>query len=218
MAKLSELVNDIETNDTSVMSNDAPPVDVNPIDELQSLLSGYTKPATVIETPAEKPAMPEPSQQAPPPMQPNGAPHWYGNPLYYQSGKKQGQLKPPPKKSIFAQPQVSVNTDTTSTIGGDVITGALFLSMVNLMLPMLFSLIHNMIVRDKRKRIDYEHLQLPDKDLRQLETLADKALKHIKIEANPVAVLLFAMVGMYGMQFATVKMLTDAHIKTDTKK
>lgn len=217
MAKLSELVNDIETNDTAVLSNDSPPVDVNPIDELQTLLAGYSKPATVIETPGEKPAESQPVQ-SPPPVQPNGSPHWYGNPLYYQSGKKQGQLKPPPKKSIFAPPHVSVNTDTTSTIGGDVITGALFLSMVNLLLPMLFSLIHNMIVKDKRKRIDYEHLQLPDKDIRQLETLADKALKHIKIEANPVAVLIFAMVGMYGMQFATVKMLTDAHVKTDTKK
>lgn len=208
MANLSELVETMEVQETKPVNNTD-----SGLQDLHSLLAAYKEPAKVTEVKQPEQQVKQPEQEQP---KTNtafpGAPHWYGNPLYYQSGKKQGQLKPPPKKGIFTQPNVSVNPEPIGMTADAVINGVLFLTVINLLFPMLFALVNNLIVKDKRKRMDYEHLQIPEKDLKKLEVLADKALKHIKLEANPVAIFLFAMSGMYAMQFMTVKMLTEQTI------
>lgn len=183
----------------------------NPSD-LESLLAGYNEPAKVEPSPT-----PAATQQ---PIQPNtnnghGPASWYGNPMYYQTGKKAGQLKPPKKAPFYQQPvNVSVNPNS-SEISGDIISGALFLTIINLLFPMLFSVINNMV---SKKKMAYEDLQIDEKTLKQLDSLSEKALKHIKIEANPVGILIFTMIGLYTLQFMTVKMLNDIEPKLKVSK
>lgn len=219
MSNLSDFIDETVTDSPTVSSPESPKD--NGLIDLQAFLSDY-KEAAKIEVPAEQKqpttaqAQPQTNEKFP------GAPHWYGNPLYYQSGKKQGQLKPPPKngnfKQAFQQPQVSVNPETSVITADAVISGAIFLTIINILIPMLFSLAHNFVVKDKRKHIEWEMLQMDEKATKQLETLADKALKHIKIDANPVGVLIVAMLGMYTMQFLTVKMMVDAGVKSKDEK
>ena len=176
--------------------------------DLETLLSDYTEPAKVEQAPAQ------PNQavnmQPPQPQVNNGAPHWYGNPLYYQRGKKKGTLRPNGAKPFYQQPvNMSVNPGP-SEISGDIITGALFLTIINLLVPMFFSVVNNMV---SKRKVAYEDLQIDDKTLKQLDELANKALKHVKIEANPVAVLIVTMIGLYALQFMTVKMLSDVKPK-----
>lgn len=192
--------------------------DMSGVSDLHSLFADYKEPAIVEQ---EKQPVTT-TQTAQPQTNPNfpGAPIWYGNPLYYQSGKKQGQIKPPPKKGFaaaFQQPQMSVNPETSIMTADSIISGAMFLAIINLLLPMGFALINNLVVKDKRKMIDWELLQIDEKATKQLDTLASKALKSIKIDANPLGVFIFAIFGLYAMQFMTVKMLTDVQAKTDTK-
>lgn len=216
MANFSELLKETESAAVIPEISEGPKT---PPSDLSALLADYKEAAKVIETPNPAPAT------APPVQTENvkypGMPSWYGNPLYYQSGKKQGQIKPPPKNGSFRQAiQQPVNATVnpeTSIISGDIISGALLLTIINLLMPMALSLTHNLLVKDKKKRIDYEHLQIPDNELKKIDKLADAALKHIKIEANPVGFLIFALIGLYAMQFMTVKLMTDIHTKKETK-
>lgn len=179
----------------------------NPSD-LETLLAGYTEPAKV-----DAPSTPAPTPQQP--VNNGGAPNWYGNPLYYQRGKKKGQLRPNGARPFYSQPVgVSVNPNS-SEISGDIISGALFLTIINLLFPMLFSVINNMV---SKKKLAYEDLQIDEKTLKQLDDLSNKALKHIKIEANPVGILFFTMLGLYTLQFMTVKMLSDVQPKLKVTK
>ena len=197
-----------------------PKNDSSGIIDLQKLFGDYKEPA-IIE-PEKQPVNTTPEQPTQPQNNPAfpGAPFWYGNPLYYQSGKKQGQIKPPPKKGFaaaFQQPQMSVNPETSVMTADSIITGAMFLAIINLLIPMGFALINNLVVKNKKKMIDWELLQMDEKATKQLDTLAGKALKSIKIDANPLGVFIFAVLGLYAMQFMTVKMLTDVQAKTDAK-
>lgn len=202
-------MNIAEINDeTTTVTEPEKTPSANPAD-LQSLLAGYTEPAKV-EQPLTPPTTPAPS---PMPVG-HGPASWHGNPMYYQTGKKAGQLKPQRKQSFLQQPaNVSVNPGV-SEISGSIISGALFLTIINLLFPMLFSVVNNMV---SKKKIAFEDLQIDDKTLKQLDELSDKALKHIKIEANPVAVLLVTMVGLYAMQFMTVRMINDIEAKNKMK-
>lgn len=211
MASISEMISEVETTETK--QDDVKPV--AGMFDIQDILSGYKEPAKIEPLPVTEQTKP-PQQQ---PEQPKvnekfpGMPHWYGNPMYYQSGKKQGQIKPPPKngtfKAAFQQPQVSVNPETTILTADSIISGALFLTIINVLIPMLMAMVHNMVVKDKKKIIEWEMLQIDAKAQKDLEGLAEKALKQIKIDANPVGILIFAMLGMYAMQFMTVKMMVN---------
>lgn len=200
-----------ETEKPSVEKAPAPAVEkapaANPSD-LESLLAGYTEAAKVEPAPAVQ-------QTTPPVNNGHGPASWYGNPMYYQTGKKAGQLKPQ-KKQPFYQQSVNMSVNPApSEISGDIISGALFLTIVNLLFPMLFSVINNMV---SKKKIAYEDMQIDEKTLKQLDDLSNKALKHIKIEANPVAVLLFTMLGLYTLQFMSVKMISDIEPKLKVSK
>ena len=182
-------------------------ISANPND-LETLLAGYNEPAKVDSPPVQQ------SQTVQTPNN-NDPVSWQGNPLYYQRGKKKGTLRPNGARPFYNQPaSMSVNPEP-STISGDFISGALFLTIINLLLPMLFSIANNMV---SKKKVAYEDLQIDEKALKQLEQLSEKALRHVKIEANPVAVLLFTMFGLYAMQFMTVKMLNDVQPKLKVTK
>lgn len=219
MGNLTDILEPVAEVKEQVSDNDKK--DTSGIIDLNKLFSDYKEPAII-----EQEKQPIPPTQTTQPQQPQtnpnfpGAPVWYGNPLYYQSGKKQGQIKPPPKKGFaaaFQQPQMSVNPETSIMTADSIISGAMFLAIINLLLPMGFALVNNLVVKDKRKMIDWELLQMDEKATKQLDTLASKALKSIKIDANPLGVFIFAVFGLYAMQFMTVKMLTDVQAKTDTK-
>ena len=202
-------ISQIEDNETVTTSEVEKSEAANPTD-LEKLLAGYNEPAKVDLPPTPVPS-PQPTNNPAPVNQPN----WKGNPLYYQRGKKAGQLRPNGARPFYNQPvNMSVNGEP-STISGDIISGALFLTIINVLCPMLFSLVNNMV---SKKKIAYEDMQIDEKTLKQLDELSNKALKHIKIEANPVGVLLFTMVGLYAMQFMTIKMLSDIKPKINVSK
>jgi len=201
---------EIKDDETATLHKDVEKEQAAKPSDLETLLAGYNEPAKV-----ETPLQPTVSQAPPPPLNNGGAPSWYGNPLYYQRGKKKGTLRPNGARPFYNQPvNMSVNPEP-STISGDIISGALFLTIINLLMPMLFSVINNMV---SKKKMAYEDLQIDEKTLKQLDDLSNKALKHIKIEANPVGVLFFTMLGLYTLQFMTVKMLNDIEPKLKVSK
>ena len=122
---------------------------------------------------------------------------WFGNPLYYQSGKKQGQLRGKRKQ------QAPTVDNSDATISGAVIDGALFLMLIDLLIPFLIQVVNNRFSDVKIKDSD---IQLSAEQKRKLEPLADRVVAMMSMKANPVVLLVVAMTSIYGLNFMAAKM------------
>ncbi len=120
--------------------------------------------------------------------------NWQNNPAYYQSGKKAGQLRPNMKHHAPAKEKMEIS--------GSLIDGALFIMLVDMLLPLLITVANNQLSKDK---IDIEDLQLTDKQKKDLSPIADEVVKKISLEANPIWLMVIAMGGIYGINFMVAK-------------
>jgi len=175
------------------------------VDDLDAALAGY-KSAIEIEpepeeeqteeTPVSQPANNEPKTVA------TESSDWRGNPLYYQSGKKAGQLrkamshKAPPKEEM--------------TISGTLISGAMFIMLTDMLIPMLFTFANNSM---SKKQIKVDDLQMTEKQKKDLEPVGNEVVKYLLLRANPVWLYLIATIGIYGINLLAARQ--KAKIKTD---
>lgn len=181
------------------------------MDELDRVLMEYqqplteetneTKPPQDEGTPGLNPASETTTTQGNETPAPSDGGNWFNNPLYYQSGKKQGQLKPLGRK------KVNVPTDNSDAVlSGAVIDGALFLMLIDLLVPFLISVLNN---KFSDKKIKDSDLQLTSEQKKKLEPLADRVVQMMSLKANPVVLLTMAMTGIYGLNFMAAKMGND---------
>lgn len=112
----------------------------------------------------------------------------------YKTGKKAGQ----PRK-----PRVTFNpTQQQATLSGEILTGALFITLVDLLLPLIIAGLNNRFSKQKIKSSD---LYLTAKQKSELAPIADKVVKQFDFNANPIALLCVSMIGIYGANFALLK-------------
>lgn len=126
-------------------------------------------------------------------------PAWKGNPEYFQTGAKAGQKRQRKPRTRMQY----TGAYEESTISADIITGAMFISLVDLLIPMLFVTINNYLTGEKLKPTD---LSLSAEQCRKLEPVADKAMSYIKLRGNPLIILGLTLLGMYSMQLVKAKM------------
>lgn len=125
---------------------------------------------------------------------------WRGNPLYYQTGKKAGQKRPKPVVSV-----AYVATPGDDELTGDLIGGAMFITMIDLFLPGLFVLFNNWLVTDRKDIIKMSEMQLDEKTIKRLEPVADKSLRRLKLRGDPTVWLFITMIGCYGIKYGQIK-------------
>lgn len=118
--------------------------------------------------------------------------------LYYQSGKKKGQRRPNAAK--ISRKEGSENAQTT--IGGDLITGAMFITMIDLLLPLGMAALNNHF---SDKKVDANKLKLTAKQRNDLAPVCDDLAKQWQITANPVAVLIVSLIGIYGVNLLMLR-------------
>lgn len=134
---------------------------------------------------------------------------WVGNPAYYQSGSKAGQKRP-----LGTKPKLKyVHSQEETVIDGELLSGALFLTFFNMLLPMLFCLLHNWVSKDIK--LKPESMELPEKTLNKLAPTADKVVRQIQLSGNPTTVMILTMLGLYGMQMVMARM--EAKVKANRK-
>lgn len=171
---------------------------------------GEKSPIVEMGIPIEKP-VPE-FQQAKTPE--TDQENWKNNPDYFQSGPKQGQKRQRKPRTTMAY----TGKYEESEISADVITGAMFLSVVDLLIPMLFITINNYITGENLKPGD---MALSTEQLKKLETVADRAMSYIKLRGNPLIILGLTMLGLYSMTLVKAKMMYKVKMmneKTEPKK
>ncbi len=164
-------------------------------DDLDADLSDYKNASVNIADeapePEEEPADAEAMADAPPNIDPVTG---LDKNLYFVSGKKKGQLR---KKA-----RLSYNPTKPATLNGQFLTGAIMLTLVDILLPLLFAGINNTL---SKKKIDPDKLKLTTEQKKEFEPVADAVLKSIKFEANPVLVLSVGLLGAYGINYFMLK-------------
>lgn len=125
-----------------------------------------------------------------------------GDSRYYQSGKKKGQLKKKYRSGEGAKISGTGYQTKSQTLGGSVLTGAMFLTMVDLIIPLAIAGANNYLSKDKIKPSD---LKLQKSQINELAPLCDEVLKQWQISARPEYLLAISMVGIYGLNFFMAK-------------
>jgi hypothetical protein len=127
---------------------------------------------------------------------------WRNNPLYYQTGKKAGQLRKLAKKDT--------DTPAEMEISGSLIDGAMFIMLIDLLFPLAITFFNNKVSDVK---INADDLQLSEKQKKDLTPIADNVVKQLTIKADPAWLLFIAMTGMYGFNFLSAKTLAETKMK-----
>lgn len=173
--------------------DDVEPPQSNTLDELDASLSEYTRniePET--DTGPDNEENPnqtdntESSQAGPAPFS-----TWHGNPMYFQRGAKKGTKKP------------NYTPKETMEISGSLIDGALFLMLIDLVIPLLITMLNNNFATTQ---IKVEDLQMTEKQKRDLTPVADQAARYLTLKMNPVWLLCICMAGIYGLNFMAAKL------------
>lgn len=122
----------------------------------------------------------------------------------YVKGPKKGQPKTKPGQQPKQVVQNNQLTDSeNANISGMLIDGALFLTLIDLIFPLIISIINNRFTDDK---INPEQLQMTKEQKNQLTPVCDKVMNQLSISGNPMVILLLGMFAVYGLNFMAAKM------------
>jgi len=184
--------------------------------ELDALMAMYSNPAKKVEdqpvvsngsTTVQMTTQPVVTQQVIPPAPTSTDPEApYGR---YQRGKKKGQPRTAPFISAKALPSQPVQVQTqpqTAKLSGMLIDGGLFLTLINMAVPLLITVIHNAMEKDKKKHIDPKKLKLSNDQIKELDPVCDAVMKQVSLTGNPLVILLIGLLTAYGLNFMAIKL------------
>lgn len=178
-----------------------------PIDDLDAFLAGY-KPASAQMTVSEG--------AKPPTVNPALSKPLENTIQYYKTGKKAGQPKPtkaPGTGSASGTPAVTASPVAQSgTVNSTLISGALFIMLVDLVLPMIIAFVNNQV---SKTQIEASSLGLDDKQKKDFEKLADEVVKQFNLQANPAVILAVSMGGVYMMNVVLQRSLAEQKMKVN---
>lgn len=128
---------------------------------------------------------------------------------FYKTGKKAGQPKPNRKVKTSFTP-----SPLPTTLNGSILTGALFITLLDLLMPVLIAGLNNRYSKQKIKASD---LSMNARQRNELAPVADAFLKQANLEANPTITLLVGVIGIYAGNYVAVKMTTNLNQKDNEK-
>jgi hypothetical protein len=90
-----------------------------------------------------------------------------------------------------------------SILTGDILTGAMFIALIDLALPMIIVTLNNTL--DKNHKITVDKLRLKASQRKELEPIAEEVMKQLELKANPIVILIISLVSLYGLNFVNLK-------------
>ena len=206
---MKTLINDKEKNEVHSIDWDKIDSGTN----IDDLLKGYNDtPLNIEPKPIDESSKHE-TPPAPAP-QPEPIPGDTSDPrFYYQSGKKKGQRRPKPRdvnRTTYNPPE-----NHAVTISGNIITGALFLLLIDMLVPLLIGLLNDRVSKNK---IDIKQLKLTKEQKNELEPICDAVVKHINFTANPIVILVLSLSGIYGINYMALLQSAKLDEKLKHKK
>jgi hypothetical protein len=169
---------------------------VSNVSDIDSMFEGYKETMTIDTSEQDKPVTDQPVS-----FGSSGRtvdPSDKSNPLlYYQRGKKQGEMKPDAKKWLEQKGDYN-----KATVSGELISGILFITLVDQLFPAFIAFLNNQFSKDKIKS---HQMQLTAKQKSELAPVCDELIKQWEITANPLLILSVSLLGIYGMNYANLK-------------
>lgn len=107
-------------------------------------------------------------------------------------------------QSIKSPRKTRIKKDKKMVISGEIITGLLFITLLDLTLPMLMCSTNNALTGEKMNPND---LKLTQTQKNELEPIADEVMKELQLKANPIFILIVSFISIYGMKFLDAKMI-----------
>jgi len=125
---------------------------------------------------------------------------------YYKRGAKKGLPKPAGSQS---------KPKPTTIVASSLITGSLFITMIDIILPMVFAGLNNW--RSKVK-VDSDKMKMTQRQKDDLAPIGDAVVKELNINANPVALLLIGLGGIYGGNLVMLRNEAEKEMKKAAEK
>lgn len=85
-----------------------------------------------------------------------------------------------------------------------IISGALFITIIDLILPMAIATVNNVIDKNGQK-VSAHQLKMTQTQRNELEPIATEIMKQAMIKGNPMFLLVLSMIGIYGGNFVQQK-------------
>lgn len=173
------------------VNNDQEIASVSKPDDIHSLLDGYSESMEIDNTPLTDDSITNDN---------SSLVDWSdksNSDIYYVRGPKKGQRKPNAGKTIKKKGSYG-----TSSVSGELISGILFITIIDQLLPAFIAFANNKVSNDKVKASD---MQLSAKQKNELSPICDDIIRQWEISANPALILGLSLVGIYGMNFLALK-------------
>lgn len=119
-----------------------------------------------------------------------------------------------PVKRGRGRPRKNPGPPPEPVITSELISGALFLTLVDLLLPFLIEVVNN---RFSKIKINSEDLKLTEKQKKEITPISDAVVKSLNIQGNPVWLMIIALGGIYGINTAALRAMKKEEIKSDAK-
>lgn len=94
------------------------------------------------------------------------------------------------------------------SISGEIISGALFITLLDIILPTIIVTVNNVIDK-KGKKMSVMDLRLKQTQKNELEPIAEEVMKELMIKANPTFILISSFVSIYALNFVQAKYGND---------
>jgi len=184
------------------LETDIEPLKEEKPDSLADTLSQYkdAKVETVSEPPSQNATEDVPDSN-----------NWKGDPRFYQRGSKKGTLREKPY--VKATYNHAASTSIPATM---LINGALFLSVINFIIPLLICTVNNYM--SPKEKVTVKDLQLSKEEKKEIDPLMDATLKQLNIQGNPLILLSITLVSAYAMKFVNFKLVSKSENEEEKDK
>ena len=98
------------------------------------------------------------------------------------------------------------NKGENATLSGEILSGTLFLTLIESFMPILLGIIND---KFDNKKVDIKKLGLTAKQKKELIPICDEVVKKFEISANPVYLLVGSLVGIYGINYMSLRNQDD---------
>jgi|GEM_PF-1976715 hypothetical protein len=112
-------------------------------------------------------------------------------PEFEPINKKKGRGRPSKK-----------DLESTSITDTQLLSGAMFLLLIDLIIPNLLVFLNN---KSSKKKMKATALQLTNEQKRELAPLADEVAKQVAMKGNPLTIFIVSLLGIYGLNFMMLR-------------
>lgn len=196
--------------------NETPVVESTDFEDIEKILAGYDKPATDSAPVTSSEPVPGKMPWETDYKEPSGKQVPFSishNPSgsdpeirYYKTGPKAGQPRPARKGQAISKP--------TEIKASSFLTGAILISMVDMLIPMALAGLNNW--RSKVK-INADDMKMTDAQKKELDPVATAVLQELNIQASPTLLMGVMMVGIYAGNLMLLRSDAEAKQKLNEK-